>query len=111
MKFAMMDRLAPDLRQKIYLILVFTSLIFLFYSAWQVRPVIVEVEAPLGLASYLPARKQKWGLSSLGLLLIHILVRVRRLLFIVADKVLPRPLNGGDLLITGRKEKVGAKSV
>lgn len=39
-------------RQKIYLILVFVSLSLLFYSAWQVRPVIVEVEAPLGLASY-----------------------------------------------------------
>lgn len=51
----------------------------------------------------LPARRQKWGLSSLGLLLIHILVRLRRILFIIADKVLPRPLNGADLLITGTK--------
>jgi len=51
----------------------------------------------------LPSRNEKWGLSSPGLLLIHILVRLRRLLFIVADKVLPRPLNGGDLLITGTK--------
>lgn len=51
----------------------------------------------------LPARPQKWGLSFLGLLLIHILVRLRRLLFMIADKVLPRPLNGADLLITGIK--------
>jgi ubiquinone/menaquinone biosynthesis C-methylase UbiE len=51
----------------------------------------------------LPARPQKWGLSSPGLLLIHILVRLRRLLFIIADRVLPRPLNGADLLITARK--------
>ena len=54
----------------------------------------------------LPARPQKWRLSSLGLLLIHILVRLRRLLFIIADKVLPRPLNGADLLITGTKKEI-----
>lgn len=41
------------LRQKIYCILVFISLILLFHSVWQVTPVIVEPEAPLGLASYL----------------------------------------------------------
>lgn len=40
-------------RQKIYLILVFVSLILLFYSVWQVSPVIVEAKAPLWLASYL----------------------------------------------------------
>ncbi len=51
----------------------------------------------------LPARPQKWGLSSAGLLLIHIMVRLRRLLFIVASYVLPRPLNGADLLITATK--------
>jgi hypothetical protein len=51
----------------------------------------------------LPARPQKWGLSFLGLLLIHILVRLRRLIFIIAEKILPRPLNGADLLITGIK--------
>ena len=52
----------------------------------------------------LPARSQKSGPSSSGLLLIQILVRLRRLLFIIADKTLPRPLNGGDLLITGIKD-------
>lgn len=51
----------------------------------------------------LPARPQKWGLSSLGLLLIYILVRLRRLIFIIADKMLPRPLNGADLLVTATK--------
>jgi len=51
----------------------------------------------------LPARSEKGGLSFLKLLLIHGLVRLRRLIFIAAAKVLPRPLNGGDLLITARK--------
>ncbi|MFC1943362.1 class I SAM-dependent methyltransferase [Chloroflexota bacterium] len=51
----------------------------------------------------LPARPQKWGLSSLGLLLIHILVRLRRLYFIIAVKVLSYPLNGADLLIKATK--------
>lgn len=41
-------------RQKIYITLVFVSLFFLFYSIWQAYPVIVEEEALLGLASYLP---------------------------------------------------------
>ena len=41
-------------RQKIYITLVFVSLFLLFYSVWQVYPVIVEEEALLGLASYLP---------------------------------------------------------
>ncbi len=50
---AIEKHLLPGSRQKIYLILVFVSLILFFYSAWQVGPVIVEVEAPLGLASYL----------------------------------------------------------
>jgi len=53
----------------------------------------------------LPAKSQKRGLSSLSLMLIHILVRLRRLLFMVADKVLPHPLNGADLLITGAKRE------
>jgi hypothetical protein len=48
-----MDRLAPNLRQKVYLILVFVSLVLLFISIWQVKPVIVAPEAPLGLVSYL----------------------------------------------------------
>lgn len=41
-------------RQKIYLILAFTSLILLFLAIWQVRLVIVESSAPLGPVSYLP---------------------------------------------------------
>jgi len=51
----------------------------------------------------LPARPQKGGLSFLGFLLIHILVRLRCCLFVIAAKVLPRPLNGADLLITASK--------
>ena len=42
-------------RQKIYITLVFACLFLLFYSVWQVYPVIVEEEALLGLASYLPS--------------------------------------------------------
>jgi ubiquinone/menaquinone biosynthesis C-methylase UbiE len=57
---------------------------------------------PGGL-SPLPTRPQKWGLSYLGLLLIHLLFSLRRILFIIAAKVLPRPLNGADLLIVSRK--------
>jgi len=53
----------------------------------------------------LPIKSQKRGLSSLSLMLIHILVRLRRLLFMIADKVLPHPLNGADLLITGAKRE------
>jgi len=41
-------------RQKIYIILVAVSLFLLFYSIWQVYPVIVEEKGLLGLASYLP---------------------------------------------------------
>jgi SAM-dependent methyltransferase len=65
----------------------------------------VEVSScfPGGLPP-LPARAQKWGLSSLGLLLINILVRLRRLLFIIADKVLRPPLNGADLLVIAVKK-------
>jgi len=50
---AVQKRLSLRSRQKIYLIIVFVSLILLFYSAWQVGPVYVEPEAPLGLVSYL----------------------------------------------------------
>lgn len=39
-------------RQKVYLTLTFVSLILLFYSVWQIKPVIVEPEDPLGLASH-----------------------------------------------------------
>ncbi len=48
-----MNKIALNQRQKLYLIMVFVSLILLFYSIWQVKPVHVELEAPLGLASYL----------------------------------------------------------
>ena len=53
----------------------------------------------------LPVKSQRRGLSSLGLLLIQILFRLRHLLFIIAVKVLPRPLNGADLLVTGAKRE------
>jgi hypothetical protein len=43
-----------DRRKKIYLVLLFISLVLLFFSTWQVRPVIVEVKASFGLAPYLP---------------------------------------------------------
>ena len=46
-----MVNLAPSSRQKIYLILVFASLILLFYNVWLVKPVIVGPEHTLGLAS------------------------------------------------------------
>ena len=48
------EYLTLDSRPKIYLILVFVSLILLFYSVWQVKPVIVSPYDPLGLASHLP---------------------------------------------------------
>lgn len=53
MSEAVQRYLPLHLRQKIYLIIVFVSLILLFYSIWQVKPVYVEPEAPLGLISYL----------------------------------------------------------
>lgn len=49
-----MRRLEPDIRKKIYFILAFVSLIFLFLAVRQAKWVIVEPEAPLGLVSYLP---------------------------------------------------------
>ncbi len=52
MSKALQEHLPPRLRQKIYLTLAFVSLTLLFYSIWQVKPVIVDVYAPLGLASY-----------------------------------------------------------
>jgi len=51
----------------------------------------------------LPIKGQRRELTFLGSLLIHILFCLRRLLFTIAAKVLPRPLNGADLLITGIK--------
>jgi ubiquinone/menaquinone biosynthesis C-methylase UbiE len=52
----------------------------------------------------LPIKSQKRVLSSLRLLLIHILFRLRTLFFTIASRVLPRPLNGADLLIAGTKK-------
>jgi len=46
--------LSPGSRQKIYLILVFLSIVLLFYSIWQVYPVVVNITDPLGMASQLP---------------------------------------------------------
>ena len=43
-----------ELRAKLYLILAFVSVLLFFVSVWQVKPVIVDVFSPLGLASYLP---------------------------------------------------------
>ena len=51
----MLERIPPNSRQKLYLILVFASLNLLFLGIWQTGPVIVQPDAPLGLASYLPA--------------------------------------------------------
>lgn len=45
--------LTSDSREKIYRLLSFTSLALLFIGAWQVRPVIVGPQDPLGLASHL----------------------------------------------------------
>jgi hypothetical protein len=50
----MMLSLEPGIRLKIYLILAFLSLVLLSFSILQVAPIIVEREASLGLASYLP---------------------------------------------------------
>jgi hypothetical protein len=50
----MKPSLEPGIRLKIYLILVFLSLVLLAFSILQVAPIIVEREASLGLASHLP---------------------------------------------------------
>lgn len=52
----------------------------------------------------LPSKSQRGFLSSLSLLFIHILIHLRRLLFIAAVKALPGCLNGADLLIIGTKK-------
>ena len=44
--------LPAELRPKVYLTLACVSVMLFFYSIWQVKPVIVDVFAPLGLASY-----------------------------------------------------------
>ena len=55
MSKAFQSRLPVEARQKIYLLLAFVSLILLFYSIWQIKPVIVEVEDPVGLVSHFTA--------------------------------------------------------
>jgi ubiquinone/menaquinone biosynthesis C-methylase UbiE len=54
----------------------------------------------------LPPKSSKGVLSFISLLLIKVLVRIRRFIFIIADKILPPPLNGADLLVTGEKEQL-----
>lgn len=52
----------------------------------------------------LPSATQKGIGNHLALISIKILVRVRRFIFMCAYKLLPKPLNGADLLITGIKQ-------
>ena len=52
----------------------------------------------------LPPKSQKGFKSVLSLVSIKVLVRTRRLLFAVAYRTLPQPLNGADLLITGSRK-------
>lgn len=59
---------------------------------------------PRGLPP-LPIKSQRQSLSSFGQVFIQILFQLRRLLFIIAVKVLPRPLNGADLLVVGTKRE------
>jgi ubiquinone/menaquinone biosynthesis C-methylase UbiE len=51
----------------------------------------------------IPPKSQKGFLRFISLLSIKCLVRLRRFIFWVTYRVVPRPLNGADLLITGRK--------
>jgi ubiquinone/menaquinone biosynthesis C-methylase UbiE len=51
----------------------------------------------------LPPKPSKGVKYFISLLSIKVLVRTRRLTFAVAYRVLPKPLNGADLLITGSK--------
>ncbi len=53
----------------------------------------------------LPNNSRKGNLNFLGLLAIRMLTRLRRLIFAIQLKVLPQPLNGSDLLITGTKAR------
>jgi len=53
----------------------------------------------------LPVNAQALPLSSVVLPLIHILFVLRHLVFTFAVKVLPRPLNGADLLVIGVKRE------
>jgi hypothetical protein len=49
-----LNRISASSREKLYLLLTFISLILLFISILQIRPVIVETSAAWGLGSYLP---------------------------------------------------------
>lgn len=51
----------------------------------------------------LPPKSRKGAQGLINLLSIKILVRTRRSIFTIAYKILPRPLNGADLLISGVK--------
>ena len=51
----MIKKALSNSRLKLYLIFVFVSLILLFVSIWQVKPIIVEPNDFFGLASHLPA--------------------------------------------------------
>ncbi len=51
----------------------------------------------------LPPKSRKGVFHFISLLFIKVLVRVRRLVFMIAYKILPRPLNGADLLVIGTK--------
>ena len=51
----------------------------------------------------LPPKSRKGVLGFISLVAINALVRTRYFIFAVAYKLLPRPLNGADLLITGIK--------
>jgi ubiquinone/menaquinone biosynthesis C-methylase UbiE len=53
----------------------------------------------------LPIKSQRRRLNPLVQVLIQILFHLRRLFFVIAMKVLPRPLNGADLLVVGAKRK------
>ncbi len=54
----------------------------------------------------LPPKSRKGVLNLISLVAIKVLVRTRRLIFAVAYRVLPRPLNGAELLITGTKKEI-----
>jgi hypothetical protein len=54
------------------------------------------------LTTNAPITSVKFGFRSLALLSIHLAVRLRALLFLVLNKLLPNPLNGADLLIIGK---------
>lgn len=51
----------------------------------------------------LPPKSQKRVTNFISLLSIKVLFHLRRLIFAVAYRLLPKPLNGADLLITGTK--------